>query len=350
MKKFSVPVLALAAVLLAPMTAQAQQTPGWYAGAGFGGTFTPDLTTRPSTGNNTIQFDNGWNVNVNGGYAWSNGLRLEGEYFHSRADVEKVTPGIAGNGHLSHNNLFGNVYYDWHNSSMFTPYIGGGVGIAFADADQIGPLSNGGNLNDGSTEFAYQAIGGVSAQLDTNWAVTADYRYIATTEPRYNTTAGGSARTDNESHNVVVGLRYSFAQPAAYVEPAPAAARPAPRAASKPVVAPVPESYMVFFDFDKSDITPEAKRILASAAQEFKSGGTVKIVVTGHTDTVGTAQYNQGLSVRRANAVKAELDALGVPSGVVKAKGVGKTGLLVPTADGVREAQNRRAEILFDKE
>ena len=67
--------------------------------------------------------------------------------------------------------------------------------------------------------------------------------------------------------------------------------------------------------------------------------------MTGHTDTVGSAAYNQKLSEARASAVKARLIADGVAATEISMIGVGKTGLLVPTADGVREAQNRRAEI-----
>ncbi len=105
---------------------------------------------------------------------------------------------------------------------------------------------------------------------------------------------------------------------------------------------------MVFFDFNKSDLTPEAKRIIASAAADYKRGGYVRIVVTGHTDTVGGDAYNMKLSDRRAASVKAEFARLGVEA--VEATGVGKNGLMVPTADQVREAQNRRAEIVFDKQ
>ncbi len=69
--------------------------------------------------------------------------------------------------------------------------------------------------------------------------------------------------------------------------------------------------------------------------------------MTGHTDTVGSAKYNQALSERRAAAVKGQLVLDGVAAGEITATGVGKSGLLVPTADGVREPQNRRAEIVL---
>ncbi len=123
----------------------------------------------------------------------------------------------------------------------------------------------------------------------------------------------------------------------------PAAPPPAP-------VAQAPEAqreFQVFFDFDKSDITDAAARVIQAAADVVKAGGIAHITVTGHTDTVGSARYNQGLSERRAASVKAKLVADGVGGGEITTMGVGKTGLLVPTADGVREPQNRRAEIVL---
>ena len=354
MKKILHSTLALTAIFwVAPvLEAHADTTPGWYVGGGVGAVFTPDETAKRSTDDTKVTFDPGWSVLGNGGYAWNNGLRLEGEVWHSRANVDKVMGPDGSNGHLSNTDLFGNIFYDFHTGMMLTPYVGAGVGADIsADADHIGTLNGGGGaLNDGQIEFAYQAIAGVAAQLDYNWAVSADYRYIASLDPTYKATLGGSAKMENASHNIILSVRYSFGEP----EPLPPVQttmppQPRPVQAAKPVVQPVPQSYMVFFDFDKSDLTPEAKRILASATLDFQKGGFVRIVVTGHTDTVGTVKYNQKLSDRRAAAVKAELAKLGVMADVIKAVGVGKNGLLVPTADGVREAQNRRAEIVFNK-
>ena len=140
-------------------------------------------------------------------------------------------------------------------------------------------------------------------------------------------------------------LNYSIplggpAVPAAYSPPpAPlAAAVPAPRVEQA-------RSFQVFFDFNKSTITAAAAKVIQSAADTVRAGGVAHIDVIGHTDTVGGAAYNQKLSEARAASVKAQLVADGVPNGEIATRGVGKTGLLVPTADGVREAQNRRAEI-----
>ena len=104
-------------------------------------------------------------------------------------------------------------------------------------------------------------------------------------------------------------------------------------------------AFQVFFDFNKADLTAAARQVIKAAANTAVSGNYIHLVVTGHTDTVGSAKYNQDLSERRALAVKGQLIADGLPEGDIATLGVGKTGLLVPTADGVREAQNRRATI-----
>jgi outer membrane protein OmpA-like peptidoglycan-associated protein len=137
-----------------------------------------------------------------------------------------------------------------------------------------------------------------------------------------------------------------YPQPSPAV-PAPAAPAAAPPPATPPVAAIEPQrSFQVFFDFDKSNITSAAAQVIQAAADAVKSGHVVEVMVTGHTDTVGSAKYNQALSERRATAVKKQLVSDGVASGEITTTGVGKTGLLVPTADGVREPQNRRAEIV----
>lgn len=348
MKKLSAAALAVA--LLTAGAAQADTNPGWYMGAGLGGTLQFDSDTRIPTGTNRIFYKPGWNVNANGGYAWTNGLRLEGEVYHSRSNVEAIRGTGGGNGHLNNTDFFANAFYDFQLGMRMTPYIGGGVGVALVNADDIGTLNNGSRLNDDQTEFAYQAIVGVAGQLDPHWTVSADYRFIGTTEPNFRTTTGANARTENYSHNIVFGLRYNFGQPKATpVVKTSEPPAPKPRPVAKPEVVPVPQNYMVFFDFDRSDITPEAKRILASAAQDFKKGGSIRVVVTGHTDTMGTPEYNQKLSDRRAKAVKAELGKLGVDGDKISTRGAGESDLMVPTNDQVREAQNRRAEIVFER-
>ena len=126
--------------------------------------------------------------------------------------------------------------------------------------------------------------------------------------------------------------------PPPYVEPTPP---PPPQAA---VVVPA-RQFMVFFDFDKSNLTSEARDIVSAAVKTAKERGPVRIVVTGHTDTVGSLRYNQALSERRANSVKAEMVKQGMDGTMIATEGKSFTDPLVPTGPGVREPQNRRATI-----
>jgi iron complex outermembrane receptor protein len=138
-------------------------------------------------------------------------------------------------------------------------------------------------------------------------------------------------------------LKYSFggenappAEAAPYTPPAPQA------------VAPVPKSYLVFFDFNKSDLTPQATQIVDQAAANAGPAHVTRLTVTGHTDTVGSDAYNMRLSRRRAESVAAQLEKDGIAASEIEIVAKGKRDLLVPTADGVREPQNRRVQIVYD--
>jgi outer membrane protein OmpA-like peptidoglycan-associated protein len=103
----------------------------------------------------------------------------------------------------------------------------------------------------------------------------------------------------------------------------------------------------VFFDFNKSDLTPQAVTIVNQAAANAGPAKVTRLTVTGHTDTVGSDAYNMRLSKRRAEAVASELEAKGIPSGEIALFAKGKRDPLVPTGDGVKEPQNRRVEIVY---
>ena len=123
-----------------------------------------------------------------------------------------------------------------------------------------------------------------------------------------------------------------------------ACAEPPPPPAAPPP--PPVKNFLVFFDFDKSTLTPRALDIVKEAANTAKSGQNARVTCTGHTDTAGPANYNMALSLRRANTVKNALVKEGVPATSITVVGRGETALLVPTKDGVREPQNRRVEIV----
>ncbi len=124
--------------------------------------------------------------------------------------------------------------------------------------------------------------------------------------------------------------------PPAFV-PAPPPPPPAPVVSAR--------EFMVFFDFDRSTLSPEAREIVAKAVDAARTTGSVHIIVTGHTDTVGSRSYNQRLSERRARAVKAEMIRDGFDGTMIATLGRNFSDPLVPTGPGVREPQNRRAVI-----
>lgn len=116
-----------------------------------------------------------------------------------------------------------------------------------------------------------------------------------------------------------------------------------------PQKAAAPDRFLVFFDWDKYNLTPEARRVVSEAAQAYQASGRSTIVATGFTDLSGPPAYNYKLSERRAASVKAELVRLGIPATSITTIGRGENDPLVPTADGVREPQNRRVEIQMQK-
>jgi hypothetical protein len=103
---------------------------------------------------------------------------------------------------------------------------------------------------------------------------------------------------------------------------------------------------MVFFDWDRADLSAQALNTVQQAASAFKTRGSAQITATGHTDTSGSEAYNMALSLRRANTVKNALMQEGVPAQAISVVGRGEANPLVATGDGVREPQNRRVEIV----
>ena len=107
-----------------------------------------------------------------------------------------------------------------------------------------------------------------------------------------------------------------------------------------------PANYTVYFDFDRSTITPEGQGVIDQVLTEAKSMKAQSLSVTGHTDLAGTADYNMALSLRRADAVRSALVTGGIPADLITVAGRGMSEPAVPTAPGVREPRNRRVEII----
>jgi len=125
---------------------------------------------------------------------------------------------------------------------------------------------------------------------------------------------------------------------------------PAPAAAPPPAAkAPMPANsklFVVYFNFNKYDLTADGQKVVDAAVAAYKAGGSPQVKIDGYTDLAGTQSYNLELSKKRALTVQAAMVKGGVPANAIVSAWHGKENPAVPTADGVREARNRRAEIV----
>jgi outer membrane protein OmpA-like peptidoglycan-associated protein len=358
--------LLAATVLALPVAAQAQSyapVTGLYVGAGVGGNLRLDSdgtvanttqlpgrvsVTQSSSFNQDYNF--GWAVVGSLGWGFGNGLRaeIEGNYRFNEIDSARVNnvPIALGGGYARTYGGMVNVLYDFNFGSPFVPYVGAGVGAAWNNFES----SRGRDQTE--VTFAYQAILGLAYRLDAmvpGLALTGEARYYGAMKPDFKSdtvayvpAAGGTARAttsydpSNNNFSFLLGVRYNFGQ------------APAPVAAPAPAPAPAPaRTYLVFFDWDRADLTDRARQIIAEAAQNARRVQSTRIEVAGHADRSGSPQYNMGLSRRRADNVAAELVRQGISRNEIAITAYGETRPLVPTADGVREPQNRRVEIVL---
>lgn len=136
------------------------------------------------------------------------------------------------------------------------------------------------------------------------------------------------------------------AAPAPAPAPAPAAApAAAPKAPPPPAAVKVTYAADTFFDFDKAVIKPEAKAKLDDLASKVKAINLEVIIAVGHADSIGTDEYNQKLSVRRAEAVKAYLMSKGIDKNRVYTEGKGEKQPVADNRTAEGRAKNRRVEI-----
>ena len=111
-----------------------------------------------------------------------------------------------------------------------------------------------------------------------------------------------------------------------------------------------PINFTVYFDYDKSNLTPQASTLVQEAASRALENDIETVVVAGNTDTSGSSAYNQALSERRARTVRDALIANGVPADSIRLEAYGETNLAKPTPDGVREPLNRRSDVVISFE
>ncbi len=385
--------LLVATVLAAPMAANAQAVNGLYIGAGAGANFMHEESLKSigypnlgigqvnlqnsGFGNTRARLDVGFVGVASVGYGFGNGLRLEveGGYRQNKFSALKNTNnGVtssnarAGGDEMKYSGML-NVLYDFDltpSGVPLMPYVGVGAGYSWAQHKNARFSGNGGPVagfpgginqlyrtNQGDGAFAYQAILGLAFPIGSipGLALTAEYRfqgllgertynyqYFATGPVAGGITTRAKLKFDDDfNHSVMLGIRYAF-----NAAPPPVTPMPAPQP-----VGTITRTYLVFFDWDRADLTTRARQIINEAAQATTKVAVTRIEVAGHTDKSGTPRYNQGLSQRRAANVASELVRLGVPRSAITTQAFGESRPLVNTADGVREPQNRRVEIVL---
>lgn len=344
-------LLASAMMALPVAAANAQAVSGLYVGAGVGANFMQSenfsVSTSHGGASGSASPDVGPAVVLSLGYGFGNGFRAEVEGSYRQNYGFNSPTGFSNfGGQEQKAGAMANVLYDFVGvSPMFKPYLGLGVGYQEVIEQNLHASNSGGSFtgaNGHVGSFGYQAIVGAAIPIAAapGLSVTAEYRFMGLAGNRsYGGTAFGAGASITSSsdynHSLLVGLRYEFgAAPMAAPAPMPMADMGA-------------KTFLVFFDWNKSDLTARSEGIVRDAATYSTKSAYTRIDVDGNADTSGTPGYNQGLSERRARVVASELVRDGVPQANISMHAYGDTHLLVPTGPNTREPQNRRVEIVF---
>jgi len=349
-------LLASAMMALPIAGANAQAIDGLYVAGGLGANFIQregvTLSTPGGSSSGDLRSNIGPMVVVSLGWGFGNGLRAEGEFSYRQNNGFNNPQGFGGPASAGGNEQkiggMVNVLYDFVGLvPVVQPYAGVGIGYQRAIEQNLHATAFGSSTsftagNTGKGSFAYQAILGAAMPIDAvpGLAVTAEYRFMGLAGNRaYPGSIGGvvpatATSTNDYNHSILVGFRYAFGA-------APVAAQPTPAADLGA------KTFLVFFDWNKADLTARSAGIVRDAAGYSTRTQYTRIDVDGNADTSGTPTYNVGLSERRARVVEAELVRDGVPPNAILVRWFGDTHLLVPTGPNTREPQNRRVEIVF---
>jgi outer membrane protein OmpA-like peptidoglycan-associated protein/opacity protein-like surface antigen len=356
---------------------------GWY-GAIDAGWHTADEVTALDLGgagaDYEFELEDDWAAFGRLGYRFDQNWRVELEGGYRGADIETVVNGpttipsaicqpsplgacTGPDGEMDAATLMVNAIYDFGDDSWgIRPFVGLGAGVARIDTRFLG--TQGGRrtvgiaADDSSTKLAAQALAGVSLALGERLDLDLTYRYLMTDFEFDSISSAapdlGDFVGEYTDHSVSLGLRWAFgAEPVVVPPPLPPVTPPPPVVRPPAPVPPTPPApprpaareFVVYFEWDSTALSADANNVIAQAAQYAASGRPTSILVVGHADTSGSAQYNEGLAQRRARTVADALVARGVNSGVLRVDARGERDLARPTADGVREPLNRRATI-----
>ncbi|MCI5044356.1 MAG: OmpA family protein [Aquisalinus sp.] len=377
----------------------------WYTSLGAGYTFSNDENdfessdaipgaTGGSFASSTFGFNDNYDLdealNIYGavGKHLKNGFRAEFEAATRTQNIDSFDGPSGGYGGIPSDGNVGevrvttymlNAYKDFGDKigSRVDPYLGLGIGIArFRSEVNNVNVTNGTFaaattdpytvvVGDRDSALAYQAMAGLAFDLAENLDFDIRYRYLVTDEFDYKGFVNGPlAELDSEynANEITAGFRWTFGAPAPVASPAPAptvtykncpdgsrieASLECPAAIVEEVDAPKDLGFTVYFDFDKSNLSDAARRVINERTSEALQYDISGVSVQGNTDTSGSSAYNNALSARRAGVVRDALVANGVSGGLIDTDALGETNLDKPTADGVREPLNRRTDVEF---
>jgi opacity protein-like surface antigen len=225
MKRILIIIAALVTLALPAISSAAPARPGAYV-SGFLGVTVPrdtDVTTDqfspPNTFTNRVEFDPGVNIGGTGGFDFGF-VRLEGELSYKHGEMTSITDRDTGDrirnvdGSLGALAMMFNGFFDLHNDTPVTPYLGGGIGFAALHlSDTFGTDALGRGLvytEDDDTVFAYQAGAGLEIALNRMLSLDVGYRYFGTSKARFDSDLNFTDELKFESHNGAVGLRVKF--------------------------------------------------------------------------------------------------------------------------------------------
>lgn len=318
---------------------------------------------------------------------------------HNGTDLTAI-----GTGRFEQDSHFVNVLYDINLKSKIKPFVGAGLGSVrvINDARGISRTGNGAlesqSISILSKKFkgAGQLIAGLTWEVTDKVNLDLTYRYMESKDRAYDTTIvrgyngavnyeltaqavssapaesyvsypirgdyaetyKGSLKGNLRQSSITVGVRYAFGKKS--VAPAPLAPyTPETTPTPEPTPEPMPQSlppletsssrapsqYIVYFAFDRANLSSLALRTIKEAAVASNTYDARQVIVTGHTDTSGSAAYNVALSKRRAVVVSKRLVADGVSPSKVTVTWKGESQLAVPTRDRKPNAANRRSTI-----
>ncbi len=404
MRKLAIVVALSSTVLATPALAR---DGAWYVGGDFGAMIVEDVSFDVGAAEDAIIVDHEYGYDGAGFVGYDLGaFRLEAEVAYKRARIDELETSIAlpgarspgstipqsffnaGGGNTTALSFMVNGLLDFGDDDGISGFLGGGVGMARVNFNNQRQFANqGAFIDDSDTRFAWQLLAGVRQAISDNIDVTVRYRFFNVSGLETVGFNGQDFNTRLRTHSLLGGLTFNFggAEPvyqtcwdgsrvlitescpptppppptvcpdgttvpagATCPTPPPPATRTCPDgttipAAQQCAIGP----FIVFFDWDKDEITPAAAAILDNAAEQYRQTGNAQVVLAGHADRSGSDQYNVGLSQRRADNVRRYLAGRGIPDGVMRTEAFGESRPAVDTADGVREPQNRRVEITF---